>query len=50
VVLATGADKADPVRRWLLGDRTLPVQRVHRTDTVLVLDQAAAARLPSPAR
>lgn len=50
LVLATGADKADPVRRWLLGDHSLPVQRVHRTDTVLVLDQAAAARLPSPAR
>jgi 6-phosphogluconolactonase len=50
LVLATGADKADPVQRWLLGDRSLPVQYVHRTDTVLMLDQAAAARLPSPSR
>ncbi len=50
LVLATGADKADPVERWLLGDPSLPVQRVRRVDTVVVLDQAAAARLPSPAR
>jgi 6-phosphogluconolactonase len=50
LVLATGADKAEPVQRWLLGDRSLPVQHLHRTDTVLVLDQEAAARLPSPSR
>lgn len=50
LVLATGADKADPVQRWLLGDPSLPVQRVHRTDTVVVLDEAAAARLPAPSR
>jgi 6-phosphogluconolactonase/glucosamine-6-phosphate isomerase/deaminase len=48
LVLATGTDKAHPVERWLLGDRSVPVQHVHRTATVLVLDQAAAARLPSP--
>lgn len=50
LVLATGADKAVPVERWLLGDASLPVQHVHRTDTVLVLDREAAARLPSPPR
>jgi 6-phosphogluconolactonase/glucosamine-6-phosphate isomerase/deaminase len=47
LVLATGANKARPVRHWLLGDHTLPIQRVHRTDTVLIIDTAAAAMLPA---
>jgi 6-phosphogluconolactonase len=48
LVLATGADKASPMRRWLLGDSVLPIQHLHRTDTVVVLDAAAAVQLPSP--
>jgi 6-phosphogluconolactonase/glucosamine-6-phosphate isomerase/deaminase len=48
LVLVTGADKASPMRRWLLGDTSLPVQRVRRSDTVVVLDAAAAAQLPRP--
>jgi len=46
LVLATGADKADVVERWLLHDHRLPIDRVHRANTVVVLDAAAAARLP----
>ena len=46
LVLATGASKAAPISQWLLGDASLPVQRVRRTDTVVVLDRAAAALLP----
>jgi len=47
LVLATGQAKAEPVRQWLLGDSSLPIQRVRRSDTVVVLDQAAAALLPA---
>ena len=47
LVLATGSAKAGPVSQWLLGDTSLPIQRVRRTDTVVVLDQAAAALLPA---
>jgi len=47
LVLATGSAKAAPVSQWLLGDTSLPIQRVRRTDTVVVLDQAAAALLPA---
>jgi 6-phosphogluconolactonase/glucosamine-6-phosphate isomerase/deaminase len=47
VVLAPGAAKAAPMRRWLLEDRALPVQRVRRTDTIVVIDTAAAAQLPA---
>ena len=47
VVLAPGATKAAPMRRWLLEDRALPVQRVRRTDTIVVIDTAAAAQLPA---
>ena len=46
LVLATGAAKAAPISQWLLGDASLPVQGVRRTDTVVVLDRAAAALLP----
>jgi len=45
VVLAVGASKRPMVERWLAGDSSLPVHRVHRTDTVLVLDEAAAPRI-----
>ena len=46
LVLATGEAKAAPISQWLLGDASLPIQRVRRTDTVVVLDRAAAALLP----
>lgn len=42
VVLATGSGKRDVLRRWIAGDRTLPVSVVRRRDTVLFLDPAAA--------
>lgn len=46
VVLITGADKAAPVAAWLGGRADeLPIARVRRTGTVVVLDPAAAAAL-----
>jgi 6-phosphogluconolactonase/glucosamine-6-phosphate isomerase/deaminase len=50
VVLATGGAKAPIVERWLLDDHGLPVDRVGRTNTVVMLDSEAAARLPYQAR
>jgi 6-phosphogluconolactonase/glucosamine-6-phosphate isomerase/deaminase len=50
MVLASGAAKAAPLRGWLLHDAALPIERVHRTDTLVVVDAAAAAQLPSPSR
>ena len=50
LVLATGAAKASIVERWMLHDVALPVERVGRTNTVVVLDTEAAARLPYQAR
>ena len=47
LVLAPGAAKATPMRRWLLEDRSLPIQRVRRTNTVVVIDDDAAAQLPA---
>ena len=46
LVLATGADKAAPMRGWLLRNEALPIERLHRTSTVVVLDAAAASLLP----
>ena len=46
LVLATGTTKAPVIERWLLHDHGLPVDRVSRTNTVVVLDADAAARLP----
>lgn len=48
LVLVTGGDKARAVADWI--DRTetgrrLPISRVHRTGSAVVLDPAAAARL-----
>ncbi|HWL41349.1 MAG TPA: 6-phosphogluconolactonase [Ilumatobacter sp.] len=45
-VLAGGADKRPMVERWLLGDRSLPVTAVRRTNTTAFLDHNAAP--PSP--
>lgn len=42
LVLATGAQKAQPVARWWAGDRDLPIARVRRTATLLVVDLHAA--------
>lgn len=49
LVLAPGAAKAQPMSRWLLGDHALPIQRVRRAGTVVVIDAAAAALLPMTA-
>jgi 6-phosphogluconolactonase/glucosamine-6-phosphate isomerase/deaminase len=49
LVLATGVDKAVPMRDWLLHRAALPIERVRRTGTVVVLDTAAATLLPLPA-
>lgn len=46
VVLAAGADKAAPLEGWLLEAADLPVRRVRSSGTVVVVDAAAAARLP----
>lgn len=48
LVLATGAAKAPVVERWLLRAGDLPIERVRGTGTVVVLDRAAAGRLPTP--
>jgi 6-phosphogluconolactonase/glucosamine-6-phosphate isomerase/deaminase len=45
LVLATGSTKAPVIERWMLHDPTLPVDRVSRSDLVLVIDVDAAARL-----
>jgi 6-phosphogluconolactonase/glucosamine-6-phosphate isomerase/deaminase len=45
LVLTYGASKAPMVRRWLSGDVELPVSRVRRDDTWVLLDPAAAAEL-----
>ena len=50
LLLATGASKARPVQGWLLGDRSLPVQRVRRANTVVIIDSAAATLLPAALR
>lgn len=50
LVLATGSAKAPIIERWLLHDPALPVNRVSRTGTIIVLDTRAAARLPYQAR
>lgn len=43
---APGASKAARIEEWLLGDSHLPVQRVRRSDTVVLLDRDSAGRLP----
>jgi 6-phosphogluconolactonase len=46
LVVVTGADKAPMVSGWMLRDPSLPIERVRRSGTVVVLDLAAAANLP----
>ncbi|MEP7203898.1 MAG: 6-phosphogluconolactonase [Ilumatobacteraceae bacterium] len=50
LVLATGHEKALALERWLLHDHALPIDRVGRTNTLVVLDSDAASRLPYEAR
>ena len=50
LVLATGTAKATIIERWMLHDHDLPIERVGRTNTLVVLDQQAASRLPYQAR
>lgn len=50
LVLATGADKAAAMRGWLLRNEALPIERLHRSGTVVVLDTAAAGLLPLATR
>jgi 6-phosphogluconolactonase/glucosamine-6-phosphate isomerase/deaminase len=47
LVLATGTAKAPVIEGWLLHDRQFPVDRVRRTNTIVMLDADAASRLPS---
>ncbi len=49
LMLTYGASKAPMVQRWMLHDASLPVDRVRRADTWIMLDPAAAADLPEPA-
>lgn len=46
VVLAAGSDKAAALEGWLLDAVDLPVARVRSSGTVVVVDAAAASRLP----
>jgi 6-phosphogluconolactonase/glucosamine-6-phosphate isomerase/deaminase len=50
LVLATGADKAAAMRGWLLRNEALPIERLHRSGTVVILDAAAAGMLPLATR
>ncbi len=45
LVVVTGAAKASVVSQWLLDDPSLPIQRLRRAGTTVVLDTAAAALL-----
>ncbi len=46
LMLTFGESKAPMVQRWSLRDAELPVTRVRRTHTWVMLDRAAAAELP----
>lgn len=46
LVLATGAEKAAAMRAWLLRNEALPIERLHRTGTMVILDTSAASLLP----
>ncbi|MEN9643398.1 MAG: hypothetical protein RL238_67 [Actinomycetota bacterium] len=50
LVLAAGPDKAVPLESWLLDAKDLPVGVVRSSGTVVVVDAAAAARLPGLGR
>ena len=46
MIIATGTGKAPAVRRWLLRDRSIPVDKVRRKGTKAFFDRAAASELP----
>jgi 6-phosphogluconolactonase/glucosamine-6-phosphate isomerase/deaminase len=46
IMLTSGASKASMIRRWMLRDPSLPVTRLRRADTWVMLDPAAVAELP----
>ncbi len=46
LILVCGPEKSAPVAAWVCDHADLPVERVRRTATTLVLDDAAAAQLP----
>jgi 6-phosphogluconolactonase/glucosamine-6-phosphate isomerase/deaminase len=48
LMLTYEASKAPMVQRWLLRDPELPVTRLRRADTWVMLDPLAAADLPDP--
>jgi 6-phosphogluconolactonase/glucosamine-6-phosphate isomerase/deaminase len=48
LMLTFGESKASVVQRWFLRDAALPVSRLRRSDTWVMLDGAAAADLPEP--
>ena len=45
MMLSVGVTKSGPLADWMLHRADLPVQRVRRTGTTLILDQAAASQL-----
>lgn len=45
MALIAGADKADAVEGWMLHDAALPIERVRRANTTVVLDQLAGSKL-----
>jgi 6-phosphogluconolactonase/glucosamine-6-phosphate isomerase/deaminase len=47
MVVVSGASKAPAVERWISGDRSVPISRVHRTSTIVILDEAAAGSVAS---
>jgi 6-phosphogluconolactonase len=47
LVVVSGAAKAPAVERWISGDRDVPISRVRRTGTIVILDEAAAGSVAS---
>ncbi|MEO6124065.1 MAG: 6-phosphogluconolactonase [Ilumatobacteraceae bacterium] len=45
MMLSVGVSKSGPLAGWMLHRGDLPVRRVRRTGTTLILDQAAASQL-----
>jgi 6-phosphogluconolactonase/glucosamine-6-phosphate isomerase/deaminase len=46
MVIASGAEKAPAVRKWLLRDRSIPIDKVRRKGTRGFFDPAAVSELP----
>jgi 6-phosphogluconolactonase/glucosamine-6-phosphate isomerase/deaminase len=45
LIFVTGSEKASPLASWLVQRADLPITRVRRTGTTLVLDSSAASQL-----